>query len=494
MGSLGVAAMLSVVVGLPPGAVAPAPGALPPGARVQALDPKLGLVSVELPRRGYARSLARLRRAPGTLSISSQADDECVTRLAPDTSEGDPSPLSWIDLPSLTVRDTAQDLVIGIADTGVDSSRIGSGSGFDQQSFLPGVSAVGDDLGHGTAVAGLIAANRDNIGLAGVAPGVGIASALIAAPGECSGARLQAALIQAFRWFRQRDVSIVNVSASLRRTPALELSLRALQERGVLVVAAAGNAAPPDNATPAGFPASEPHVLGVAALSGKTTAWSGGVKGPLVDLAAPAAGLRTLVPATLDPANETGLTPQGTSFAAPLVTAAAALVWSSHPTWDADRVAAALRASAVPLSRKGRLPNPAWGYGRLDVARALRASVPEDPGEPNDWGHAATRAAVPTLGGTGPRTTTLSASLDPSNDPVDGYAVSLARGERVTATLERAPRGMRICIQPASSSYSLLRCPRDAPASLRATGRAATYLVVVVGSRGGRYQLRIARR
>jgi subtilisin family serine protease len=494
MGSLGVAAMLSIVVGLPPGAVAPAPGALPPGARVQSLDPKLGLVAVELPRRGDARSLARLRAAPGTLSISQQLNDECVTRLAPDTSEGDASPLSWIDLPARSVRTGASDLTIGIADTGVDASRIGAGSEFVQQSFLSGVPDEGDDLGHGTAVAGLIAANRANIGLSGVVPGVGIASARIAAAGECSGARLQIALIRAFRWFRERDASIVNVSASLRKTPALEASLRALQERGVLVVAAAGNAAPPDNATPSGFPASEPHVLGVAALSGKNTAWSGGVKGPLVDLAAPAAGLRTLVPATLDPANETGLTPQGTSFAAPLVSAAAALVWSRHPTWDADRVAAALRASAVPLSRKGSIPNPAWGYGRLDVARALRTTVPEDPGEPNDWGHAASSAAVPTLGGTGRSTTTFSASLDPSNDPVDGYAVSLARGERVTATLIHAPRGMRLCIQPASSSYSLLTCPPHGTTSARAVGHAATVLVVVVGSQGGRYELRIARR
>src|SRR4051794_12181744 len=84
MSSLGVAALMSIVVGLPHGALAPAPGALAPGARVQALDPALGLVEVDLPRAGFARALTRLRQAPGTRSVSVQAADGCVTALDPD--------------------------------------------------------------------------------------------------------------------------------------------------------------------------------------------------------------------------------------------------------------------------------------------------------------------------------------------------------------------------------------------------------------------------
>src|SRR5690348_6755869 len=60
------AAVVSVLVGLPPFAAGPAPGALPPGASVVPLDPALGIVQVGLPRAGLAASLSRLRQAPGT--------------------------------------------------------------------------------------------------------------------------------------------------------------------------------------------------------------------------------------------------------------------------------------------------------------------------------------------------------------------------------------------------------------------------------------------
>src|SRR3954447_22910151 len=64
MGAL--AAVVSVLVGLPPYAAAPAPGALPQGAHVRVLDRPLGIAQVLLPREGLASSLVRLRHAPGT--------------------------------------------------------------------------------------------------------------------------------------------------------------------------------------------------------------------------------------------------------------------------------------------------------------------------------------------------------------------------------------------------------------------------------------------
>jgi subtilisin family serine protease len=491
MASPAVAALVSIVVGLPSGASAPAPGALPPAAVVREVDPALGLVGVDLPRSGLAASLRRLRQAPGTRSLSVQtgAEDDCITLLG----GGQPavSPLDWVDLPVASARMDAG-LTVGIADTGVDLSRIGGRAFFTAASFV-GDPDPHDQQGHGTAVAGLIGGNVPQAGLVGVAPDVGIASARISAPGACTGDKLQVALLKALRWFRERgEASIVNVSASLRATPALRESLRALQEAGVLVVAAVGNTTGAEASTAAGFPAHEPHVLGVTSLSGRSTLWSDGVRGPLVDLAAPASDLRTAIPSLIRPGTPTGITPTGTSFAAPIVSGAAALVWSRNTQWEADQVATALKLSARALAARSPLPNAGWGYGALDVRKALTQRVPADPQEPNDWPHADPLSGA-LLRTSGAATTTVDASLQPSNDPVDGYAISLGASTRLTATLSGAPAGTRLCWQRASASYESLGCPARSARPLHVRGSGIVVVDGAPAGSSGRYMLRLRR-
>jgi subtilisin family serine protease len=319
-------------------------------------------------------------------------------------------------------------------------------------------------------VASLLAGSRSDVGVSGVAPDTGLAIARIVKLNACSPATIARNLIPAFAWFRSiGDVQIVNVSANIAPNKALIESLHALQQAGTLVVAATGDQADPGKAT---FPASQPHVLGVGALESgsKKTVWAKSSRGPQVDLVAPGGGSGVIVSSLVTPTSQFGGTPDGASFASPLVAGAAALVWAKHPEWDASRVSAALTSSAKHLS--GARPNNTSGYGLLDVKAALAASPPADLDEPNDWASAARGLALL------PHKVQLAARVGGNDDPRDAYpiqtmgssAVSIAGKASLTAYLLRdtslsAIDGTTAALRAAASSTKAgtsfrLRVPR----------------------------------
>ena len=262
--------------------------------------------------------------------------------------------------------------------------------------------------------------------------------------------------LAAFGWLRTQGAQVVNVSANLRSSHALVESLRALQLKGALVVAAAGNG----GARPAGkFPASQPGVLAVGALApgSSTQVWKGSSRGPFVDLVAPAAGIRVLATSAPDQSasNETALTEEGTSFAAPLVTGAAAMLWATHRDWTAAEVANALVRSATPLGRGA--PSPNWGYGRLDVSLALRTRLLSDSHEPNDW-VAAALAQRPLRPGA-----EVVASLGWAGDTIDAYRVDVPAGRTARAVLRQGGQGLTMRVLPIGASDTQL----DAVARMR---------------------------
>src|SRR5262249_38046272 len=93
MGAL--AGVVSVLVGLPPFAAAPAPGALPPGVKVTALDRQLGIAQVYLPRAGLAAARLRLRSAPGTRYAAVEATGHLADACALAPGQSELSPVWW---------------------------------------------------------------------------------------------------------------------------------------------------------------------------------------------------------------------------------------------------------------------------------------------------------------------------------------------------------------------------------------------------------------
>ena len=225
-----------------------------------------------------------------------------------------------------------------------------------------------DDVGHGTEVAGVAAAERDNgIGIAGVAPGARI---LPVRAGFHTTLPFIAALLQeddaaaAILYAADRGAKVVNLSfGDVIDAPLIRHAVRYARERGVLVVASSGNT----GADHPFFPGSYPGVLVAGASTRNETRADFSTYGQDLDLLAAGVGVYTT------DLGGTYRTATGTSFSAPMTSGVAALVWSAHPEWNADEVAWAIRLGA-------RRDEPGWqpgsGWGLLDAATAVSTTEP----------------------------------------------------------------------------------------------------------------------
>jgi subtilisin family serine protease len=349
---------------------------------------------------------------------------------------------------------------VAVIDSGVDAShpefqgRIVGG-----RSFVGG-SPYRDTKGHGTFVAGLMVARLDNAeGIAGLAfP----AQLLVAKVVRADGVVPLDAEARAIRWAVDRGARVINLSLGGIRDPldpehdsfsALEADAVAYAVRkGAVVVAAVGNGdqAPEQPWRYASYPAALPHVLGVSALArdGSVPVFSN--RDMLYnDIAAPGDELFSTLPKPLTALRATCLpqgysdcgpvdfrNPQGTSFAAAIASASAALVWSEWPALEANQVVGLLERSALDMTpatgcrRCTEDRDPLSGWGRLDVTKAIQwagAVPPLDRYETND--DAGARAKR--LG----RRKVVTASLDYWDDQNDVYAVRLRRGQRLRLVL-----------------------------------------------------------
>jgi subtilisin family serine protease len=358
-------------------------------------------------------------------------------------------------------------VTVAVIDSGIDGSNPDlEGRVIAARSFVGG-SAYTDEQGHGTFVAGEIAANPANgEGIAGMAFNARLIVAKVVArdgtvslPGE----------VAAIRWAADLGARVINLSLGGVRdplhpqldtySPLEQAAVDYAIAKGVVVVAAVGNAGPESPQTPwrfADYPAALPHVIGVGAIreDGSVPDYSNR-DAVYNDLAAPGGPLVSTIPSALEDATRPGCTDHpysdcgppefrdaiGTSFAAPQVAAAAALLLGERPELRPEQVSYLLERSALDASTvtgcgacaSGR--DALTGWGMLDVAGALGllASGPLPPAdryEPNDdagpWSH-----PLPSL-----RVT--QATLDYWDDQNDVYRVFLRAGQRLYARLTPA--------------------------------------------------------
>jgi subtilisin family serine protease len=362
---------------------------------------------------------------------------------------------SWEVLPPLApVR-------VAVIDSGVDLghpelvNRVAAA-----RSFVGG--SPRDTEGHGTFVAGLIGAETNNqTGVAGMAPGAELLVAKVVTSKRTIPVEAEA---KAIRWAVANGARVINMSLGGVRDPTdpsrdtyspLEADAIAYAtSENVVVVAAVGNSdqAPERPWRFASYPAALPHVLGVSALTrdGASPEFSNR-DAVFNDLAAPGQEIMSTFPRSLTAARpqcpEQGYSPcgtdeyragEGTSFAAPQVSAAAATIIGTRADLTAEQVTAVLSRSATDVSAAtgcrqcplGR--DPLTGWGRLDVSAALAAlagPLPHvDALEPND--DAGKHAYA--LWGSKRR---IIATLDYWDDQSDVYRVHLQRGQRLFASL-----------------------------------------------------------
>ena len=289
---------------------------------------------------------------------------------------------------------------------------------------------------HGTATASVAAAPVNGRGIVGVWPGARALNVPLPETIACSDSagRIAAAI--------EHGASVINMSYGSQGLCQPEyVALQLAVARGIISVAAAGNEFAAGN--PLEFPASLPHVLTVAAVGPTGAASFFSNQSAAIDLSAPGENIMTAVPPAVDAdGTQDGYERQsGTSFAAPMVSAAAAWVRAARPELSADQVAQAIRLSARDVGRPGWEPDTGWGM--LSVGDALRIEpARRDPGEPNDdvqWVDGRMLARPAPLISRGRRPVRLHALLDVFEDPADVYRIKVRARSR--ARVSANPRG-----------------------------------------------------
>lgn len=246
-----------------------------------------------------------------------------------------------------------------------------------------------DPVGHGTAVAGLIAGSTESRH-PGVAPDAAILPVRVL---DDENRYHDSAMVgAAVEWAVDNGADVVNLSLGGHYdSPPFAAAIAYAERHDVLIVACTGNqdADLPDEDV--WFPARVSDVLAVTGSDEHGHRWRTAVTGAETDLAAPGANLDA-------PRAGGGYkSVTGTSFASAVVSGAAALVRSAHPDWSADQVRRALTGTATA-------GDPALGEGIVDVAAAVATEVlprPAQPAEPQlspVWSAAATAAGGGLIG------------------------------------------------------------------------------------------------
>jgi subtilisin family serine protease len=423
---------------------------------------------------------------------------------------------SWDGYPSLPpVR-------VAVVDSGIDATHPDlAGRILEARSFVS-TSARVDTVGHGTMVAGEIAAATDNgEGIAGVGLPVQLLIAKVVNPSGGISVEVEA---KAIRWAADHGARVINLSLGGRRDPTStvadtyspleQAAIEYAYGKGAVIVAATGNCSDVCPYRWASYPAALPHVIGVSAMTQFNQVAGFSNRDPVFnDLIAPGAGIVSTFPFSLtDPgcqfpgyslcaqnANGSG---DGTSFAAPLASAAAALLIAERPRLHPSQVMALLEGTTRDLSPGGR--DALSGTGLLSVPGALaalqRPLPPTDRLEPNDDAGDGSY----TLFGT---KRTVRATIDYFDDPNDVYRVRIRAGQRLVLALH-GPGGRSTlavwrpgtahiadvtAIAVRSGSVLAYRSGANPPLSYRAA-RTGWYYVNVKAPRrgGGAYTLAVA--
>ena len=321
---------------------------------------------------------------------------------------------------------------ITVIDSGVDLTHP-EFAGRPNTTVLNTQTTIGRREFHGTSVASLIAAPPNGIGIVGVYP----QAVLYSWDASPDGLLRSSDVIRGIETARATGPGIVNLSLGADEfDPMQRDAVTAAFERGVIVVAAVGNER--DRGSPAVFPASLPHVLTVASTGVDDAVSPFSSASNATDLAAPGDVITAAVPQSFRPE---GFAPGlgGTSFAAPIVAAAAAWVWTARPTLEKTQLVELLRRATRDVGAPGR--DADTGFGLLDIPTALTAPTPAiDPQEPNDDVEQVTAGQLfavskPPLTNATRFRATVSARLDKYEDQADVYRVFVPAGRKLTAAL-----------------------------------------------------------
>lgn len=302
---------------------------------------------------------------------------------------GRPWALQRVNLDELWARSTGKGVQVAVIDTGVDVKNPQLTKAVDVsrgKNLLPDENRKGekidrgnksgttDTVGHGTRVAGIIAARpAKGTGFVGLAPD---ATIIPIKQNDAEGDGTADSLAQAITYAVQAGADVINISQDTAealdpKTTKLKDAVDYALNRKVVVVASAGNDGLGGNVKVT-YPASYEGVLAVAASDRNNERAAFSQSGDFVGVAAPGVDMISTVP------GNGHCSDNGTSFSAPYVAGVAALLKSKYPGWTAQQVVAQIEQTAErSIPGRDRLV----GWGVVDPVKALTEVDPAHPVE-----------------------------------------------------------------------------------------------------------------
>jgi subtilisin family serine protease len=259
-------------------------------------------------------------------------------------------------------------VIVAVIDTGIDINHtefIGRISPFSYNSVTKeiGLTHVIDTEGHGTAVAGVIAAERNNkFGIAGVAPNIQLL--IIKANKDNATTYTDSAIIEAIYYAVEQGAHIINFSlGGGYKNPLMETAINYAAEKGVIMVAAAGN----DSSDKLVYPAAFQHVISVSSVTSNQTISSFSNYGETIDIAAPGSQIYTTG------IGNSIISVSGTSFAAPQISGILALILSYNLNINHQDAIHQLLYNAIDKGEPGK--DEYYGYGIANAYYSLTTPI-----------------------------------------------------------------------------------------------------------------------
>lgn len=299
------------------------------------------------------------------------------------------------DLASSTLINTTRDstapytgkgVKVAVLDSGIDVKHrdLHVKGGYCSMKTECGMSvSYDDDNGHGTHVAGVIAALNNQTGIVGIAPSVELYSIKAL---NSFGVGTTNSLIDGIDWAMKQKIDILNLSITTDQDdPALEKALQKAYVQGVLIVASGGNNGDQANSTVM-YPAKYDSVIAVAAVNADLTKLKNSAVGKEIEIAAPGSSIFSTYPMKWDfeDGKADGYTRlSGTSMATAHVTGILALYKERFPSMNNDELRQLIARTAKDLGKEGR--DDIFGYGLIQYKpsfdNTIDFTVQSEPGQ-----------------------------------------------------------------------------------------------------------------
>ncbi|TLS35600.1 S8 family serine peptidase [Pseudalkalibacillus caeni] len=311
----------------------------------------------------------------------------------------------------------SSEVVVAVLDSGVNASVPDlQGRVLPGYDFVNNDADAADDNGHGTHVAGIIAANTNNIGVTGIDFKAKILPVKVA---DADGRISLSDSISGIYYAIDQGADIINMSfGGYYYDPGREDALWEAYNKGIVTVAAAGN----EGVSDWSYPAATPPVINVSSTDENDfVSWFSNY-GDWIDISAPGENILST--------NMTGSYSggDGTSFSTPIVTAIASLIKGYHPDWNPAQIEWAIENNADMVNGTYEWSNK-YGFGRVNAYKTLNNNLPTIQNDAGDYVSTATQIS---------KDQKLSHKMDLPGD-FDVFKFVISESAETTITLSNVP-------------------------------------------------------